>query len=293
MTGCSSGLGAAFANEILSQGFRLVATARKVESLSYLPDEPERVLKLPVDVTVVPQIAAAIDKAVSTFGRVDAVINNAGYGLMGEVEATSEASARKLLDTNFFGSAFTTKAALRIMREINLPAGSGGVIIQISSMGGLIAFPGNAYYHAAKFALEGFTEAASKEMLPEWNIDFLIVEPGGVQTDYAGRSMVVEESLPAYQVPEHPVTQLKAYVADDSALHEHWARPQDVAKIVISMVARRGDKPLPLHLPLGSDAYGLIQAKAQQFIKELEDIREVSLSVSSPEQMKSVDFLKS
>jgi NAD(P)-dependent dehydrogenase (short-subunit alcohol dehydrogenase family) len=145
VTGCSSGLGAALATYISQAGYRLVATARNISALSFLTDSP-KTLKLKLDVTSATEIASAIAAAVQKFGRIDVVINNAGYGLGGDFEATTDADARKQVETNLWGPVNVTREALRVFREVN-SKGSGGTIVQVSSMGGYIGFPGSAFYH--------------------------------------------------------------------------------------------------------------------------------------------------
>jgi NADP-dependent 3-hydroxy acid dehydrogenase YdfG len=146
VTGCSSGIGKSLATKIYNAGHRIVATARDVTSLSYLPDEPT-VLKLYLDVTCQETITKAIADAVDTFHGIDIFINNAGYSLMGDTEGIADADARHQLETNFWGPVHVTREALRVFREINAP-GRGGTVIQISSMGGWITVPGHSFYHA-------------------------------------------------------------------------------------------------------------------------------------------------
>ncbi|KAG4216553.1 hypothetical protein PC116_g34966, partial [Phytophthora cactorum] len=151
---------------------RVVATARNPASLSDIPDGPN-VLKLALDVTSVPSIDSAFDATVARYGRVDVVVNNAGYNLMGDAEASPPGNegARALLDTNFWGAVDVSKRALSVFRDSNPQTGQrGGVIINVSSLGGYLGSPGNAFYHASKFALEGFAESIAKEVFPEWNI---------------------------------------------------------------------------------------------------------------------------
>jgi NAD(P)-dependent dehydrogenase (short-subunit alcohol dehydrogenase family) len=125
---------------------------------------------LTLDVASVESVDAAIVAALARFGRLDAVVNNAGHGMQGDTENAPEEDARRLLDTNYWGTVRVTKHAVRVMREENPKTGAqGGVIINVTSMGGRIAFPGNAYYHSSKFAVEGFTESLNKELRPEWN----------------------------------------------------------------------------------------------------------------------------
>ena len=146
VTGCSSGLGKALASTIYDAGHHLVATARDVKSLSYLPDN-ENVRKLALDVISQESIIMAINSAIQAWNRIDVFINNAGYSLVGDTEAISESDARLQLETNFWGPVRITKEALRIFREVN-PKGQGGTVLQISSMGGWWTAPGHSYYHA-------------------------------------------------------------------------------------------------------------------------------------------------
>lgn len=193
ITGCSSGLGLALAHLIAAHPtHRLVATARNPSHLSsiLLPSSnssSQKILILPLDVTSLTSITTALTTTLSNphFGRIDVLINNAGYGLSGDTEsslvhAEDQAKARAVVETDFWGVAHLTLHAMRIMREDNARNGGkqqGGVIVQISSMGGFMGFPGNAYYHAAKFAVEGFTESVSREVRPEWNSTFLPMTP--------------------------------------------------------------------------------------------------------------------
>jgi NAD(P)-dependent dehydrogenase (short-subunit alcohol dehydrogenase family) len=146
VTGCSSGLGAAFVSRIAKAGHRVVATARKTSTLSYLEDGPN-ILKLKLDVTSPTDISSVVAATVERFGRIDVLINNAGYGLMGDFESIPDASARSEMETNFWGPINLTREVLRVFREVN-PAGLGGTVVQVSSMGGYIGFQGNVFYHA-------------------------------------------------------------------------------------------------------------------------------------------------
>jgi NAD(P)-dependent dehydrogenase (short-subunit alcohol dehydrogenase family) len=149
VTGCSSGIGADICKYVVSQGHRLVATARKVEALSYLQDSPS-ILKLPLDVTSESARTAALNAALERFGRIDVLCNNAGYGLAGDTESLTDQQMRNQLETNFWSPLSLTREAVRIFREVNPKSGSiGGIVVQVSSIGGRGAFPGNALYHAS------------------------------------------------------------------------------------------------------------------------------------------------
>jgi NAD(P)-dependent dehydrogenase (short-subunit alcohol dehydrogenase family) len=177
VTGCSSGIGKALSQLVASKpGQRLVCTARDVSALSYLPDSTQNILKLSLDVTSQPSVDAAVAAALSRFGRVDVFVNNAGYTLSGDTENADDEEARRCVETDFWGMVRLTKHALRVLREENAKGNDGqrgGVVMNVSSMGGRMAYAGNAFYHASKFAMEGFTEAVSKEVRPEWNSEFL------------------------------------------------------------------------------------------------------------------------
>ena len=146
VTGCSTGIGAALAKHAHQRGDAVIATARNPKSLSYLPDQPD-VLKLALDVTSVEAVTTAITTAVKKFGRLDIIVNSAGFAVQGDTEAVPEASARAQVETNFWGAANVTKAALPILRDTN-PPGKGGLIVQVSSMGGRIGMAGHGFYHA-------------------------------------------------------------------------------------------------------------------------------------------------
>lgn len=139
-------MGKAIAQTVYNAGHHVVATARNINTLSYLPDDA-RVLKLRLDITSKVSIVEAVEASVKKFGRLDVAINNAGYGLVGDAEVIPEEDARQLLETLFWGPAFLMQEVVRVFREVN-PAGRGGTIVNISSMGGSVAVAGNSFYHA-------------------------------------------------------------------------------------------------------------------------------------------------
>lgn len=182
ITGTSSGLGLSLARHILTHHptHRVVATARNPATITNLLPLSTNLLILPLDVTSPPSIESALTAVLAQFGRLDVLINNAGYGLSGDTESSllpeEHAKARAVMEANFWGVTTLTLHAMRIMREDNAAGGGqqGGVIVQVSSMGGFMGFPGNAYYHGAKFAVEGFTESVSREVRPEWNSKYTV-----------------------------------------------------------------------------------------------------------------------
>jgi short-subunit dehydrogenase len=178
------------------------------------------------------------------------VVNNAGYGLMSDSETMSLSLARSLMETNFWGAVRITQLCLPILRSQN-----AGLVMQITSMGGRVAVAGSTFYHASKFALEGFTEGLANGLPADWDIHFLCVEPGGVKSKYAERVVSTfdsEERLDVYKDPNMPTNQLLEYIGTPGA-SENWAEPERVAEVLYGYVKTGGE--MPLRLPLGSDAW--------------------------------------
>ena len=170
ITGCSSGIGQSLAQHVAKTSNRVVATARNPDSLSGIP-AADNVLKLALDVTSASSIDAALSATLAKFGRIDVLVNNAGYTLVGDTEGAGDAESRALIDTNFWGAVDVTKRVLGIMRDENPKDGGqqGGVVIMISSMGGWRGYAGASFYHASKFAMEGWSESLARELPSEWN----------------------------------------------------------------------------------------------------------------------------
>lgn len=194
ITGSSRGFGLEFATAALGRGDRVVATARNVDALDDLKDTyGEAVLPLALDVTDRSAVAEVITSAIEKFGQLDVVVNNAGYGLFGAVEELSEDDIRAKLETNFFGALWVTQAILLQLRKQQ-----SGHIVQISTIGGVAAFPRLGGYHASKWALEGLTESLAQEVA-QFGIRVTPVEPGGFSTDWAGSSAAHAAPLNAYE----------------------------------------------------------------------------------------------
>lgn len=193
ITGASKGFGHLWAAAALARGDRVAATARNTDSLKDLVDTyRDAVLPIRLDVTDKQADADAVALARDTFGRLDVVVNNAGYGQFGAIEELSEAELRAQFETNFFGAFWVTQAALPIMREQR-----SGHIVQVSSIGGVAAFVNTGAYHASKWALEGFSDSLSQEVA-EFGIKVTLIEPGGFTTDWSGPSAKRATPLPAY-----------------------------------------------------------------------------------------------
>jgi NAD(P)-dependent dehydrogenase (short-subunit alcohol dehydrogenase family) len=194
ITGASKGFGREWAEAALERGDKVAATARNPETLDALVDHHgDAVLPIRLDVTDRAAGFEAVERAAEHFGGLDVVVNNAGYGHFGMIEELSEGDVRDQMETNFFGALWVTQAALSIMRQ----QGSGH-IIQVSSIGGISAFPTVGAYHASKWALEGFSQSLAQEVAG-FGIHVTLIEPGGYSTDWSGPSARHSEENPAYE----------------------------------------------------------------------------------------------
>jgi len=246
ITGSSRGLGRALANAVLEAGDKLVATARDPAQLADLVDAyGSRVLALALDVTDEAAAEAAVKIAVDTFGRLDVLVNNAGYGNVAPIEDTSLAEFRAQIETNLFGTIIMTKAAIPVMR------GQGaGHIIQFSSVGGRIGPVGRAPYAAAKWGVEGFSEVLSKEVGP-LGIKVTVIEPGGFRTDFAGSSTAIYEGRPEYAETVGAMAEYQR--------NYNGRQPGDPAKAAAAVLHIASLDTPPLRLLLGSDAAAAVE----------------------------------
>jgi NAD(P)-dependent dehydrogenase (short-subunit alcohol dehydrogenase family) len=204
ITGTSKGFGLVWAEAALARGDEVAATARNLETLTPLIERyGKKVLALKLDVTNKTQVDATIRQAHQRFGRLDVVVNNAGYGLFGAIEEVSEQEARAQIETNLFGALWVTQAALPIMR-----AQRSGHIIQVSSIGGVNAFPTIGLYHASKWGLEGFSQALAAEVAA-FGIKVTLVEPGGYATDWGGASAIRATPIAAYDSARERIAEFR------------------------------------------------------------------------------------
>jgi len=263
ITGTSTGFGAEYVKAVLAAGDIAVATARDPSKLSFSGTSPENYLAVSLDVTHKSSIDAAFQSALEKFGRVDVVVNNAGYGLSGPFETLSEKQIRQQMEINFFGLLDVTRKAMETMRD----RGTGGLIQQITSIGGQRGVPLFSIYCASKWAVEGFTEAISKEVKPEWGIKFTCIEPGGFRTDWSGRSMAFGEvKVPAYDHLD----------PEKRAKDRHGTQDGDPAKAAKDMYELAVMKDPPLRCVLGTDAYKGITAKLEEYKENVERFKELS-----------------
>jgi NAD(P)-dependent dehydrogenase (short-subunit alcohol dehydrogenase family) len=252
ITGTSKGFGRIWAEAALERGDRVAATARDPRTLSELVERyGEAVLALQLDVTDRAQVDTAVQQAHERFGRLDVVVNNAGYGLFGTIEEVSEAQARAQMETNVFGALWVTQAALPLLREQR-----SGHIIQVSSIGGVQAFQGLGLYHASKWALEGFSQSLAAEV-GRFGINVTIVEPTGYPTDWSGPSAVQAEPLDAYE----PIREARR------ANRNTWAPadPQATGDAILRLVD--AEQP-PLRVFFGETPLSIIEP---EYAKRLEE----------------------
>jgi NAD(P)-dependent dehydrogenase (short-subunit alcohol dehydrogenase family) len=266
VTGSASGLGRNIAEAVLASGDRLVATARDPRRLEDLVKKyGDQIRTAPLDVADERAARAAVQVAVDAFGRLDVVVNNAGYGDIAPFEQLSRERFRALIDTNFYGVVYMTRAALPVMRKQR-----SGCILQISSVGGRLTRPGNAGYHAAKWAVGGFTESVAKEVAP-FGVKMCALEPAGIRTNWGVRANEnTPDLLPDYEPSVGAVI---------NALKPYWGKetsdPVKVAQVVLRLAE---SDQLPAHLLLGSDAVQYAgQAEATR-AADAERWRDVSVS---------------
>jgi NAD(P)-dependent dehydrogenase (short-subunit alcohol dehydrogenase family) len=262
ITGCSTGFGRELSLLLLKRGYRVVATARdKAKIDDIVAGHEQNGLALRLDVDKQDQIEAAVKAAETRFGRIDVLVNNAGYGYLAAVEEGDDADIRAMFETNFFGLAAMTRAVLPLMR-----AQKSGAVVNISSMGGFIGNPGSAYYAATKFALEGLSEALSKEVAP-FGIKVLIVEPGPFRTDWGGRSL---------KTPKRPIeAYAETAIARRNQIQAYSGQqPGDPVRGAEAIIATVEQSDPPLRLPLGNFAYDVMGA-------EIEGLRKAHASVEA------------
>ena len=257
VTGASTGFGRELVEYLLARGERVVATARKVEGLTDLGTRyPDHALVAAMDVTDQKQVDAAVGVAVKWFGRVDVLVNNAGYGMVGAVEESAEDEFRPMFETNVFGLIRVTQAVLPQMRE----QGSGH-IVNLSSIGGLVATPGFGLYNATKFAVEGLSEALAQEVKP-LGITVTIVEPGPFRTKFLGKAGGEAKR----RIPEYDQTsgKMRAYYTEQDG--KQPGDPQKAAEAIVKAV--EAEHP-PLHLLLGASTLPRVKGKIEALEKDL------------------------
>ncbi|WP_156681236.1 SDR family NAD(P)-dependent oxidoreductase [Sphingomonas profundi] len=237
VTGAASGLGAAIVAHALACGDRVVACARSIEAIA--PGDPSRLLALRLDVNEAGAAEAVVAAAIARFGRIDVLVNNAGFGVMGTLEETPQVEYRAIMETNFFGLVEVTRAVLPSMR-----AAGGGIIVNVSSVAVLRPRAGFSAYAASKAAVEAFSDALGREVA-SFGIGVLIVEPGALKTGFTRRSLRIMPRLPAYSAVMDPMRE-RVMAADG-----HGGDARRAAAAIDRAIAIR---PIPVRLQLGRDA---------------------------------------
>jgi len=271
ITGSGNGLGRDIAEAALGSGDRVVAGARRVEELDSLVKQyGERIKPVTLDVRDEAAAKAAVQTAIDTYGRLDVLVNNAGYGQFGPFEQMSDEDFKGVMDVCFYGVVYLTRAAIPVMRQQR-----SGYIFQVSSIGGRLAFPGNSPYHAAKWAVGGFSDSVGAEVAP-FGVKVCTLEPGGIRTNWANRAT------------EKPVTLLPDYEPSVGAIQKLFATirgkqesdPKRVAGVIV-MLANNED--VPKRLIMGRDSEKRLELVETARAEEAKKWREVTVATVYPD----------
>ncbi len=270
ITGVSSGFGRQLTEQLLERGDRVIGTVRDTGKVADLLDRyPETYHAELLDVTDTAAIHEVIERSFSELERIDVIISNAGYGLFGAAEELSDEQVEHIVATNLVGPIQLIRAALPHLR-----AQGGGRVIQISSYGGQVAFPGNAMYHATKWGIEGFVESVAQEVAP-FGIGMTIVEPGGARTEFRYGSAQVAQLLPVYdQTPAHSFLKMLD--------PKNGLAPGDPARMAARIIESVDVEPAPLRMVLGSQALESTLATLRKRIEGFEAQTELAASTDFP-----------
>jgi NADP-dependent 3-hydroxy acid dehydrogenase YdfG len=271
ITGASTGFGRFLAEEVLKAGSEVVATARKLDNVADLERKyPQTTQALSLDVTDAGQVDSAVAQAFARFGRVDVLVNNAGYGVAGAIEEVSEAEFMPMFETNVFGLLRVTRAFLPHLRKQR-----SGHILNLSSIGGVVASPGIGFYNATKFAVEGISESLAAELAP-LGIHVTIIEPGPFRTDFLGRSGVVAKA----RIPDYDNTagNMRKYFAENDGKQKG-----DPLRAVQAMMEVVESPNPPLRLLLGASAVQRLRTKLGDWEKEIAAWEKVTVGADFPD----------
>jgi NAD(P)-dependent dehydrogenase (short-subunit alcohol dehydrogenase family) len=267
ITGASRGFGIEITRQALGRGDQVAATARHLEAITQaIPDAGDALLALPLDVTSVGQAAVAVSAALARFGRIDALVNNAGRGLLGAVEEVSDAEARAVFDVDVFGLLTVTRAVLPVMR-----AQGAGTIINISSSGGFIGRSGWGIYCAAKFAVEGLSESIRHELVP-LGIQVTAIEPGAFRTNFLDASSLLTAEA---RIQDYTPTAGAARQWAEQANYAQAGDPVKAAKVIVDLAGRES---LPERIQLGEDCFTAVADKLARTARDQAQWREISIS---------------
>lgn len=271
ITGCSTGFGRELAKQLLEDDYRVVVTARDADKIQDLVEiNKENALALTLDVTDEAQVEAAVSQAEKHFGAIDVLVNNAGFGYFGAIEESDEREVRQMFEANFWGLTAMTRAVLPKMREEK-----SGTIVNISSIGGSVAFPAVGYYNATKFAVNGFSEALQKEVAP-LGIKVVIVQPSGFRTDWAGRSA----NEATNKIEDYAAT---AGTNQDTIRGYSGRQPGDPVRAAAAIIEAVEAKNPPHHLLLGKAALKNARLKLDELKADYDAWAETSDGADYPE----------
>ncbi|GAF44254.1 SDR family oxidoreductase [Rhodococcus wratislaviensis] len=270
ITGVSSGFGRHLTEQLLERGDRVVGTIRRPESVDDLTSRHPDLFRAEVlDVRDTPALRAAVTRIVADFGRIDVAVSNAGYGLFGAAEELTDEQIDDMIATNLTGSIQFIRAVLPHMR-----AAGGGRIVQLSTYGGQVAFPGNSMYHATKWGIEGFVESVAQEVAP-FGIGMTLVEPGGARTEFRYRGAQIAEPIPEYDAtPAHNFRKM----LDPAA----GLAPGDPARMAARIIESVDAEPAPLRLMLGSQALESTLAVLRKRVADFEAQTDLATSTDFP-----------
>ena len=268
ITGVSSGFGLEMIRQLLKKGNRVIGTVRNKEKVSDLMKEyPDTFTCEFLDVTDVPAIHELVNYSFEKFGTIDVIVSNAGYGLFAAAEELSDAEIDHIIATNLTGSIQLIKSALPHMRKQG-----GGRIIQLSSYGGQVAFPGNSMYHATKWGVEGFCEAVAQEIKP-FNIGITLIEPGGARTEFRYGSAKVAKLMPEYEASHAFLNMLDA---------SKGLAPGDPVRMAARIIESADKEPATLRMVLGSQALQSTISTLETRIADYETQTELAASTDFP-----------
>lgn len=264
ITGASRGFGKAFAQAALSHGCRVAAGARKPEAVTAALGESEQLLPVKLDVTNQQEIAEAVAQVIAEFGRIDVLVNNAGYGIFGSLEETTDAETRAIFGTNVFGMMNVTRAVLPHMR-----AQGAGRVVNIGSMASFACDPGGSLYDATKFSVAAVSEVLSLEMKP-FGIESMVVEPGMFRTNFFDGSSIRTPKAPIAAYDGTPARGAEDYCLGHN--YQQHGDPQKAAEFVYKVVS--SPEPLPWWLPVGKDAIKKFEKKLTQMVESIQPYKE-------------------
>ncbi|MEC0134144.1 MULTISPECIES: SDR family oxidoreductase [Paenibacillus] len=270
ITGVSSGFGYEMTKQLLEKGDKVIGTARNKNKVAeFIENYPDTFTCETLDVTDVPAIHKLVDGSFEKFGHIDVIVSNAGYGLFGAAEELSDAEIDHIIATNLTGSIQLIRSSLPHLR-----VQGGGRIIQISSYGGQVAFPGNSMYHATKFGIEGFCESVAQEVAP-FNIGITLVEPGGARTEFRYGSAQVANLMPEYD--ENPAHSFLNMLDPSNGL-----APGDPVRMVSRIIESVDQEPAPMRMVLGSQALANTVSTLKARIADYETQTELAASTDFP-----------